>query len=296
MVLLLGSSGYVGDAVKQALTNESIDFICKSIRYPLDKQDFQRTLLKEKIEVVINCAGYTGVPNVDACELPENKQLCIEANAFLPAQIMEVCNDAHVKMVHVSSGCIYTDYACANAQPPTIQFEELDAPNFSFMMGNCSWYSGTKALGEMMCADAYICRLRIPFNGEINARNYLCKMRNYDVLLNATNSFSQLEEFARGIVHIALNIDAAHHMRIFNMTQPGYMTTVQVVEMMHKHNIVKDKLYFKSIDEFNRTIKAPRSNCVLNSSYACSCGIKLTPIEDAMNLAIEKLAYNLKYS
>ena len=296
MVLLLGSSGYVGKAVKQALANDGIDFICKSIRYPLDKQEFQRTLTKEQIYAVINCAGYTGVPNVDACELSDNKQKCIEANAFLPAQIMDVCNEMQVKMVHVSSGCIYNDYACENAYAPVVQFKEYDVPNFSFLSGNCSWYSGTKALGEMLCKQAYVCRLRIPFNGDINNRNYLCKMCNYDVLLNATNSFSQLDEFARGVVHVALYIDTVEYKRVFNMTQPGYLTTMQVIEMMRKHNIVNDKLYFKSIEEFNRTIKAPRSNCALNSSYIISKGIELTPIEDAMNIAIETLAYNVKHS
>lgn len=296
MVLLLGSSGYIGNAVKQALTKDGIDFICKSIRYPLDKQEFQRTLIKEKIYAVINCAGYTGVPNVDACELPSNKQVCIEANAFLPAQIMQVCNDLHVKFVHVSSGCIYNDYACENAQPPVAQFNEADAPNFSFLTNKCSWYSGTKALGEMLCKQAYICRLRIPFDGQINDRNYLCKMRNYNVLLNATNSFSQLQEFAQGVVQVALYIDTVEYKRVFNMTQPGYLTTMQVIEMMRKNNIVKNKLYFKSIEEFGRTIEAPRSNCVLDSSYIINKGIELTPIEDAMNIAIETLAYNLNNS
>lgn len=293
MILLLGSSGYVGSAVKQTLTNINANFMCASVRYCFDKQQFERLLINNKIHVVINCAGYTGVPNIDACELQQNKQPCIESNAFLPPQVMNICNELHIKFIHVSSGCIYNDYACEQAQMPTVIFKETDAPNFSFTTGKCSWYSGTKALGEALCKQAYICRMRIPFDGKVSERNYLCKMKNYKMLLNATNSFSQLQEFSQGIAHIALNVEAPENKRIFNMTQPGFMTTMQVVDALIKHKVTESKSFFKSLEDIGAAIKAPRSNCALDVSYALSCGVKLTPIEDAINIAIEELAYNL---
>ena len=68
-------------------------------------------------------------------------------------------------------------------------FTETDPPNFTFRDPPCSFYSGTKALGEEMwrrrlvprCVGpaSYIWRLRIPFDEFDNARNYLSKVQRY---------------------------------------------------------------------------------------------------------------------
>jgi dTDP-4-dehydrorhamnose reductase len=60
----------------------------------------------------INAAGYTGKPNVDACELA--KAECLSGNAVLPGIIREVCEDLNIPWGHVSSGCIYSARVCAD--------------------------------------------------------------------------------------------------------------------------------------------------------------------------------------
>ena len=79
-------------------------------------------------------------------------------------------------------------------------WKEDDEPNFSFRSPPCSFYSGTKALGEEVLEGAENCfvwRLRIPFNHEQSPRNYLQKLLNYENLLEAENSVSHLEEFCQ---------------------------------------------------------------------------------------------------
>lgn len=109
-------------------------------------------------------------------------------------------------------------------------------------------------------------------------------------MLNATNSFSQLDEF------VAAAFELKDSPQIYNLTQPGYLTTKQVIAMLQQHNVAMNKLYFRSIEEFNATVKTPRSNCVLDSSKALRRGAKLTPIEDAMHQAIDKYIYNIKHA
>jgi hypothetical protein len=77
-------------------------------------------------------------------------------------------------------------------------FTEEDAPNFTFRQNNCSFYSGTKALGEEVLApypNVYIWRVRIPFDQFDHPRNYLTKLMRYNRLLDARNSISELREF-----------------------------------------------------------------------------------------------------
>ena len=65
---------------------------------------------------VINCAGVTGKPNVDACE--KEKKKTFEANAVFPVLLYEQCKRMNIKFAHFSSGCIYKGTIdLVNAEP-----------------------------------------------------------------------------------------------------------------------------------------------------------------------------------
>ena len=233
-------------------------------------------------EFLINSAGYTGKPNVDACEIHRTE--CLDGNAVLPGVIREACEQTDTPWGHVSSGCIFT-----GAKADGSGFTESDAPNFSFRQDNCSFYSGCKALGEEVLDGAencFIWRLRIPFNNINSARNYISKMMRYDRLLMATNSLSQLDEFADACV-------ASWKQRVpfgtYNLTNPGSVTTRDVVRLIQKHGLSnRDFQFFESDDQFMKlAAKTPRSNCVLDSTKAIAAGLPLSPIEDALESAMK---------
>ena len=193
MIYLLGGSGYVGQAYQSLLTQKGIPFRnLRRAEIDYTNVDILTAALKrDKPEFLINSAGYTGKPNVDACEI--HKTECLFGNAVFPGIVAKACADAGIPWGHVSSGCIYT-----GCRADGTGFTEEDAPNFTFRQNNCSFYSGTKALGEEVLADAancYIWRLRIPFDNIDNPRNYLTKLMRYAKLLEAANSISQLPEF-----------------------------------------------------------------------------------------------------
>ena len=279
MIFLLGGSGYVGTAYQALLQRKGLPF--RNVR----RADFDYTnlpaltelLRREKPEFLINAAGYTGKPNVDACEL--HKTECLLGNGVLPGTIAQACTAAGVPWGHVSSGCIFT-----GARPDGSGFTETDTPNFTFRTDNCSFYSGTKALGEEVLAgfdQVYVWRLRIPFNEVDNPRNYLSKLMRYSTLLEATNSISQLEEFVAATF-------ACWEKRVpfgtYNVTNPGQVTTHEVVELIKKTGVsAKQFTFFKDEAEFMQTAaKTPRSNCVMNSAKLAATGIKLTPVHDAV--------------
>jgi len=279
MIYLLGGSGYVGHAYQALLTRKGIPF--RNLRRAeLDYANpavLAAALQTDRPEFLINAAGYTGKPNVDACEL--HKAECLHGNAVLPGLVAQACAAAGVPWGHVSSGCIFT-----GARPDGSGFTEADAPNFTFRQNNCSFYSGTKALGEEVLAgqpDVYIWRLRIPFNEIDNPRNYLTKLLRYPTLLEATNSISQLEEFVAATF-------ACWEKRIpfgtYNVTNPGHVTTHEVVDLIKKTGVSrKDFVFFKDESDFmTRAAKTPRSNCVMDSAKLAAAGIRLTEVHEAV--------------
>ena len=279
MIYLLGGSGYVGHAYQALLTRKNIPF--RNLRRAevdyTDTATLTAALKADKPEFLINAAGYTGKPNVDACEL--DKANCLFGNAVLPGRIADACAAAGVPWGHVSSGCIYT-----GSRPDGTGFTETDTPNFSFHTNNCSFYSGTKALGEEVLAGTpslYVWRLRIPFDHIDSPRNYLTKLMRYARLLEAENSISQLHEFVAATFacwekHVPFGI--------YNVTNPGHVTTREVVTLIEQSGVHPKKYeFFSDEDEFMKiAAKTPRSNCVMTSAKLTSVGIHMTDVREAI--------------
>lgn len=288
MILLLGSSGYVGSAFQKFLNGRNIPFNTLSIRYTDPEEKLIDFVDANNIEGIINCSGYVGIPNVDECE--KHRGECLVANTFLPRRVARVCEDRNIPHVFISSGCIFFDEKCEDGLEPSIEFRYDDKPNFTFDQKYRSWYSGTKAAGEKNLAPftaTSICRLRIPFNSEINSRNFLYKAINYNKLVNSTNSFSNLDEFVESCYKILERDSRGKSANIYNLTQPGWMTTKDVVYLLNKYDLAKDKTFFDNYGEFLFSVIAPRSNCVLKS---CSdrLGLNMTPIKESMEQSIRE--------
>ncbi len=279
MIYLLGGSGYVGQAYQALLTRKNIPF--RNLRRAeldyTDRATLRAALLRDKPAFLINAAGYTGKPNVDACEL--DKHACLFGNAVLPGIIADACADAGIPWGHVSSGCIFT-----GSRPDGTGFTEDDTPNFTFRTNNCSFYSGTKALGEEVLAgkpSVYIWRLRIPFDQHESPRNYLTKLMRYKTLLAAENSISQLEEFVGATF-------ACWEKRVpfgtYNVTNPGHVTTHEVVDLILKSGVCpKEYVFFKDETDFmQKAAKTPRSNCVMSSAKLAAVGISMTEVHTAV--------------
>ena len=285
MILLLGGSGYVGRAYQSLLERKGIPY--RNLRRAesdySDPATLEGVLRDLKPDFVINAAGYTGKPNVDACEV--HKEECLFGNAVLPGRIAAACSAAGVPWGHVSSGCIYN-----GAKPDGTGFREEDPPNFSFRSPPCSFYSGTKALGEEVLSGApacYIWRLRIPFDNVDSPRNYLTKLMRYDRLLEAANSISHLGEFCEATF-------ACWERRVpfgtYNVTNPGHVTTSEVVDAIRRSGVcTKEFKFFASEEEFMQVAaKTPRSNCVLDSSKLEATGIRLTEVHESVDQALRK--------
>ena len=284
-VLVFGSSGYIGNEFIHQLSTSTCVSVHAAPPHGTMKSfravyDVIRSL---RPDLVVNAAGYTGKPNVDACE--SNKSKCIHGNITFPLWIAQACAAAGVVFGHVSSGCIYNGYDKT--------YTEEDAPNFSFEQNNCSFYSGTKAQAEQLLrefSDTFIWRLRIPFNHENSPRNYLTKMLNYPTILDLANSVSHREEFVTSCLEL-VKIQATPG--IYNVTNPGSITASRLFELFVENRpetayTIASKVFFSSMDEFLSQVKAARSNCVLDDSKLRATGVMMRPVEEAIVDSIKK--------
>jgi len=310
MILLLGSTGYIGQAFADELRQRHQPFTAIS-RSELDytRYDLLLNFLREKRpSFLVNAAGYTGKPNVDACETARAETLA--GNTLFPQMLAHACLTARIPWGHVSSGCIYSGAKVmlngklqvekdmtrpelkelVEKNPVAVQgFTETDTPNFTFRDPPSSFYSATKALAEEAIrgmGQSYIWRLRIPFDEFDNPRNYLTKVQRYSKVYDNVNSISHRGDFVRACLDLwELRVPFG----IYNVTNPGFVTTRHVVEMIER--ILKPNRLFefwKDDAEFYRVAaKTPRSNCVMDVSKLLSAGVKIRPVEEALEKSLK---------
>lgn len=310
MILLLGASGYIGEAFARELQRRGETFRSLS-RAQVDYTRFgplYHFLKETQPAFIINAAGYTGKPNVDACEAAKADTL--QGNTLFPQTLAHACAALDIPFGHVSSGCVFVGClvddgdgwvvekdmtrpefrAVAASSPERIRgFDETMTPNFTFRDLPCSFYSGTKALGEEAIHDVgqnYIWRLRIPFDGIDNARNYLSKILRYPKVYNNFNSLSHRADYVNACLDSWLQ---RIPFGTYNITNPGYISTPQVLEMIQ--SILKpdrEFTFWESDADFYATgALAPRSNCIMDISKLNAAGIQIRTVDEALQSSLE---------
>jgi len=311
MIALLGARGYIGSAFAEAMEEREWPFAALS-RAQLDYTRFPvlvEFLRQQKPAFLINAAGFTGKPNVDACEVARVETL--NGNVLLPLTIAHACEITGTPWGHVSSGCIYngarllrqeqweieTDLTSPEFQkvrrehPERIRgFDETNCPNFTFGRPPCSFYSGSKALAEEALGKVngcYIWRLRMPFDERDNERNYLTKLQRYDRLYESINSISHRGDFVRACLDLW---GCGAPFGIYNITNPGYVSTREVVATIRSVlGVEREFTFFSNDAEFYRSgVRAMRSNCILNVEKLLGTGVRMRSISEALTDALKR--------
>jgi dTDP-4-dehydrorhamnose reductase len=312
MILLLGASGYVGQAFSAELRRRRWSFI------PLTRRAINYTnfdvlfdyVRKIRPEFLINAAGYAPHPSEDVCEQEREEVLC--ANTLLPQTIARVCLMTKTPWGHVSSGSIYTGAKVPaewgqmrierNLNRPQVRrlfeehpeqfrgFTEWDEPNFSFRHPPCNFYSGSKALAEEAIHNMgrnYIWRPRMFFNERDEPRNLLSQFLRCERICDTVNSLSQLDDFVRACLDLWERRAA---FGIYNVVNPGPVTTRHIVELIRQ--ILRPDRDFELSESdtefYRRGDPAPRSHCILDPTKLLQAGIRMRSTEEALRSSLQK--------
>jgi dTDP-4-dehydrorhamnose reductase len=281
--VILGK-GFIGTHLSQYFKQNNIDhkiFSQSELDYtdPNTFKDFLDSNDKD-IKWVINCSGYTGVPNVDACE--DNKEFCYAYNVLYPMQVVKLCNQYKIPVIHIGSGCIYSGYEK--------EFTEEDTPNFGIYSNQSSYYSKCKHVFETFAKEfnCYVLRIRIPFTDILTRKNYFSKLLNYDTLINELNSVTSLNDFDEFVVRF---ISIKPEYGIYNVVNPEPVKAEEVIEILKDNKILNSRWRFIELKDLNT--KANRSNCVLTTDKIKDLGLQLPNTRTSLLRDISTLARNL---
>lgn len=269
-VLILGARGYLGQYFRklypEAVAPE-VDII--------DPHAVAKALDTHGPEVVINCAGRTGRPNVDWCESHQPETFQVNVTGALV--VMHACFERSAYLVHISSGCIYEgDNGGAG-------FGEDDPPNFTG-----SFYSRTKAWAESVIRDFPVLtlRLRMPFDGTSSERNLIVKLSKYSRVLTTPNSLTHLPDFFRA----AQALVERRATGVYNVVNEGAMSPHEVMQRYRRLVDLGHRFEPLSADQLPEVARAGRSNCLLNTAKLREAGLSLPPVEEAVEAALRQIA------
>lgn len=256
MNILVVGRGWTGKKVKTELQNRN-HFVCHA-----SHMNVLNWLTEVSFDWVVNCAGVTGSPNVDACESDPTGTM--RGNALFPIDLHRWCESAKVRLAHFSSGCIYQgEITNVNAQP-----------NYYG-----SIYSISKGISDMyLQTRAQVYRIRMPFTGVDEPKNYLSKVLNYaktgKLVDYGQNSLTDLDEAVRMACNL-IEQDAPNGP--YNLVNSGSVNMHELAEILG----ITPEWY--THEEFKLATVAGRSTCTIPAYEG------MTSIRDALQVAVSGL-------
>jgi dTDP-4-dehydrorhamnose reductase len=290
MIVLYGSSGFIGSHIVKELCAESkhnFSFMCSKTRI-WNYDSIYKELKLYKPTSVINAAGYPTPNNIDFYEEnTENKSNLLLTNTAGNLILADICNKLKIHYVVIMSGCIYNSYKYntnkqyQNTTKYIRTFNEKSKPNFQE-----SLYSKNRVMTEELLSiytNICILRIRMPVSSFMNDKSLINKLIKYPNVTNIPNSISILDDCIKKIP----NILKLKKTGIVNLVNDGVVTNAFICKLYKKYVNQNHTFNIVSLDylENKNKDKPKRSNCILRPS---KCINPIPNAEDSLLLIFKK--------
>lgn len=267
MILLLGATGYIGNAFARELTRRQNNW-----RAIYHKSALAAIGSIGEIDLVINCAAFIPPESVALCD--KYQQATIEGNLMFPSDIAIVCALKEIPVAHISTGCLWSD---------GLEHSEDDQPQRAFT-GHCGFYIGTKVMAEGRVRDHkehYIWRVRLPFDEFDSPRNYLSKLAKFDEVWDHENSLSHRGDFAKACLDLW---EMRAPWGTYNVMNPGSMSASSIVTELVIDGIRKD---------YPKIVPGAQGGSLVSVKKLLATGVKIRSVEEAIDDSIKNWKTNV---
>ena len=264
-ILILGK-GFIGERLQKELNCRITDAFIKSY------QDADRLVKQYRPKIIINCIGMTGKSNVDDCELDIDGVLL--GNSFIPVILAEVALRNNIKLVHISSGCIF-NYDYKKNKPIDEKSED-----YFFKL----FYSRSKIYAERPLEalardyDILIARIRIPLLNAKHPKNVLDKLLKYNKVIDISNSVTYIPDFVKAIKHL-IRIDARG---VYNVVNKGGLRYPDLMKVYQKY-VPAFKLQTVTLSKLGLV----RTNLLLSTNKLEKSGFKVRDINSVLDECVK---------
>jgi len=265
-ILILGK-GFIGERLQKEFNCPISSGVIKSF------DDAAKIIQEYRPKVIINCIGTTGKRNVDDCEV--DKDAALTANSFVPLILAELALRNNIKLVHLSSGCIFKfDY---KKDRPIA--EERSPDFFGLFYSRSKIYSDLALEALSAEFNILIARIRIPLLNEPHPRNILDKLIKYRKVITIRNSVTYLPDFIRALKHL-IKID---ERGVYNIVNKGGLSYPKLMDVYKKY---VPGFTYKIIDF--RKLGLARTNLIMSTRKLERTGFKVRPIDSVLEECVKE--------
>lgn len=277
MSILVFGNGWIGNKFIERYPEARMSIVIAK-----SPQDIEQVLETEDPDVVLNCAGITGQPNVDWCETHQVETAV--GNTMFPIMLAQACAERGIHLTHLGSGCIFY-----GDSPQPGGWREDDYPN------PVAYYSKTKAAADFVLGpmpNTAVVRLRVPMDATPLSKNSITKLAAYSKVIDVSNSVTVVDD----LLDVLYQVMEKRATGIFHAVNPQPLAWrdllkwyEEIVDPNHKNEwINEDQLVSQGM-----AVKK-RSTNVLANLRLPEIGINMRPTEEAVKATLKAYAEKLK--
>jgi dTDP-4-dehydrorhamnose reductase len=273
-VLVFGRGGWLANKFAEAFETEVSSADITSVSQVTD------VIYSTLPDVVINCAGKTGRPNIDWCAASdENMKQTRYINSVAPAIIQAGCRLTGARLVHLSSGCLWES-------GENLAEEVWPVPP--------SFYSQTKMEGEAVlqrdggeAGPNLIIRLRMPLDGSGSQRCLISKLSKYPKVISMPNSLTYIPDLVDAVKFLVKEDCTG----VYNVVNPGAVTGEEILELYKRHVDANHEYELVTMDYLleQGLCTQGRSNCTLSGDKLAKAGFEMPPAIQRLEEALVRL-------
>ena len=282
-ILITGSKGQLGNELQNIIKTGKAeigivsDEIKSSQVVALDVEDLDITnlaqvkdvILREKPDVVINCAAAT---NVDGCET--NQDLAFKINALGPRNLAMVCSEIGAKLVQVS-----TDYVFSGIKSEPLTEFDLTSPY--------SVYGKTKLVGEEYVREfssKYFIVRTAWLYGYVG-KNFVYTMMNLGKdkeTLNVVDDQRGNPTNANDLAYHILKLIETEEYGVYHCTGKGECSWYDFAKLIMELSGRKCVVNPCTSEEFKTVAKRPEYSSLDNMMLRCTIGDEMRDWKEAL--------------
>ena len=273
-ILVTGSNGQLGQEFKNNVSNSDHEFYF-AVKSELDitkKNEILNYTIKNKIDFIINCAAFTHVN-----ESETNKKEAIEVNVNGVKNLVEVCEEKKIKMIHFSTDYVYNSKNLI----PLSENSKTDPINY---------YGFSKREGEKIIekssSDSIIIRTSWLYSiyGNNFVKTIIKKAENGEKIYVINDQFG-CPTYSKDLVDSTLNIIISKKInkyKIYNFSNEGYTNWYDFAKKIFELKKINYPITAVSSNKYKSIANRPKYSVTDKSRIKDIFNIDIRKWEDAL--------------
>ena len=272
-ILVTGANGQLGQEFKN-VSNSDHEF------YYTDENDLDITKKKEildyvsiyKIELIINCAAYTNVNDAET-----NKRQAIKVNLDAVRNLVEVCEEKKIKMIHFSTDYVYNS-------------DNLNQINEDSNINPINYYGISKREGEKIIekssSDSIIIRVSWLYSmyGDNFVKTMIKKGEIGEKIYVINDQFG-CPTYSKDLVDCTLNIiasDKFNKYKVYNFSNEGYTNWYDFTKKIFELKKLNCSIIPVDSENYRSIARRPKYSVLDKSRIKDTFNINIRNWEDAL--------------